>query len=115
MTVRFQQQLELNVTAVAARRTVNQMLHLEFSTQMTAGEPILQLAETAADMEPGSACWQVPVHLTFPEFGDVGRVGTVCVDTKTGEISQPSDELETLRTRATALASRLTSTTALPG
>ena len=50
-----------------ARRRVNTFVHLEVSSQMHAESPRLVIGDRV--------CWRVPVHLTFPSFGDVDRVG----------------------------------------
>jgi hypothetical protein len=63
--------IEIHVPAEKARRAVNYFVHMYISTQMHAETPTLTLHQA------GQVTWRVPVHLTFPSFGDVGCVGHV--------------------------------------
>jgi hypothetical protein len=70
--------VDVNVTAMTARRKVNAFLATHVGNLLLASEPSLTLAERLV--------WRVPVDLTNPEQGRVGRVGEVDVDVETGEL-----------------------------
>lgn len=70
--------IEVNVTAMTARRKVNAFLATHVGNLLLASEPSLTLVERLV--------WRVPVDLTNPEQGRVGRVGEVDVDVETGEL-----------------------------
>ncbi len=67
-----------NVTALAARRKVNTFVVTEISTQLRGEAP-----ELIGGARP---CWSVPVGLTSPVRGEVGKVGEILVDAITGEL-----------------------------
>jgi hypothetical protein len=98
--------IEIQVPAEKARRAVNYFVHMYISTQMHAETPSLVIG--AGEL----VAWRVPVHLTFPSFGDVGCVGYIHVDTATGEVDQSDETMEAIRRDATELALRFTSPTA---
>jgi len=95
--------IEIGVSAEQARRAVNYFVHMDISTQMYAETPTLALRQDE------QVTWRVPVHLTFPSFGDVGCVGYVHVDAVTGEVDQSAEALEVIKHDATELALRFTS------
>jgi hypothetical protein len=68
----------INVTAFSARQKVNRFLITEISTQLLGEVPELYVGERL--------CWSVPVVLTSPARGVVGKVGDVLVDATTGEM-----------------------------
>ena len=70
---------------------------------MHAETPMLVIAEGDAVM------WRVPVHLTFPDIGDVGSVGFLYVAPITGTIDTSPPALQTLRDNANQLAARFAS------
>ena len=86
LTLKLNRKIEVKVPADEARRKVGQFVHTEISTQMRAETPTLVVGE--------KAFWRVPVHLTFPSFGDVGCVGYVEVDPVTGEINASQTIME---------------------
>jgi len=101
LTLKLNRQIEVKVPADEARRKVSQFVHTEISTQMRAESPTLVVSE--------KAFWRVPVHLTFPSFGDVGGVGYLEVDPVTGELNQSQNLIEGLIQNAEDLARRFTS------
>lgn len=103
LTVRLDREIEIRISAGEARRRVNNWGHMELSSQMHAMPPQLMLTES------GAAYWRVPLHLTFPALGDVGRVGAVLVDVEKGEIASGPDLIEDIKRNAQALAKRFTS------
>jgi len=76
---------EIKVTAEQARRQVDTWALNEVSYLMGALPPTLVVGEQIT--------WRVPVSLGFPDLGQVGVVGTVDVDVKTGMMNT-SPELQ---------------------
>jgi hypothetical protein len=92
--------IEVHVPAEKARRAANYFVHMDISTQMHAETPTLALRQN------GQVAWRVPIHLTFPSFGDVGCVGYVHVDAATDEVDQSNETMEAIRRDAEELALR---------
>jgi hypothetical protein len=69
----------LNVTAEDARRAVNRQVVTELGTGLVARAPELVIAGE-------QILWRVPIALSLPNLGDLGQVGTVDVDARTGDI-----------------------------
>lgn len=69
----------LNLSAEDARHAVNLQVVPDLSTGLMAQEPELVIAGDAI-------LWRVPLALSLPELGELGRVGTVDVDARTGEL-----------------------------
>lgn len=72
--------LMLNVTAEDARRLVNHQVVPELGTGLVARDPALMIAGE-------QIAWRVPILLSLPELGDLGEVGMVDVDARTGAIA----------------------------
>ena len=88
----------LNVTQVAARRKVNVLVAERVSNMLLADEPnLLQTPEQGW-------VWRVPVDLTFPSHGRVGRVGEVDVDAHCGELRYTDALLTRMANEARGLA-----------
>lgn len=68
----------LNVSSFSARQKVTQYVMQELSTQLGGDVPELTVDERVF--------WSVPVVLTLPGKGVLGRVGTLRVDAATGEM-----------------------------
>jgi hypothetical protein len=86
----------LTTTADDARRLVNRQVVTELGTGLLAHDPTLVLTES-------HILWRVPIVLSLPTLGDLGQVGTVDVDARTGEIRMSPEAQE----RIIAHASRL--------
>jgi hypothetical protein len=98
ITIRVTQ--PLNVTAFSAQQRVTQYVMLELSTQLGGDAPELTVGERVY--------WSVPVVLTLPSKGVLGRAGTLRVDAATGELlTDPQTEREILD-HAERLAQRTT-------
>lgn len=69
----------LNVTAQEARDKVNQVVP-DLDTRLATGEPELAIAGERI-------AWRLPILLCTPDLGDLGQVGAVDVDARTGEIT----------------------------
>lgn len=74
----------LNLTAVDARRRVNQQVVTQLGTGLIGRDPDLMV-------EGERVCWHVPIVLSLPGWGDLGQVGYIDVDADNGEII--SDEV----------------------
>lgn len=108
VTLKLNQTIEINISADRAQQQANQFVHLEISTQVHAGTPILVVSPD------GTSLWRVPIHLTLPAFGDVGRVGFLHVDPQTGEMDTSPMILAPLAQTADVLADRFSLPTAHP-
>ena len=93
--------IKVQVLAQEAQRKVSRFVHMEISTQMHAETPMLVVGDKIT--------WRVPVHLTFPSFGDVGCVGFIHVDPTTGELKVSQSVVEEIERNAQDLAARFTS------
>jgi len=69
----------LNITAADARRKVNRQMVMELGTGLIGRDPDLVI-------EGDRFLWRVPVVLSLPGLGDLGQVGHVDVDARTGEL-----------------------------
>ena len=92
---------EVNYTAVVARRRVSGYVASNVSVLMGGEEPTLVLADRIV--------WRVPVVLTMPGHGVLGRVGEIDVDVETGEILVTEDILTVIKDHAKRLAAGTTS------
>lgn len=92
--------VDVHVGAVSAKRQVNALLATHAGNLLLADEPVLVLADRAV--------WRVPVDLTAPSMGRLGRVGEVDVDAQSGELLLDNALIEGMRKRATDLVARST-------
>jgi hypothetical protein len=74
----------LNITAEIARRQVNHQVIPALGTGLIARQPELMIEEE-------QIIWRVPISMSLPELGDLGIVGHVAVDARTGELSISDD------------------------
>ncbi len=77
-TFEIRRTVTVYITAPDARRQVHRWLLLEVSHMMGAEEPTLVVGDNTV--------WRVPVHLSTPQSGIVGQIGTVDVDAASGEL-----------------------------
>jgi hypothetical protein len=89
---------QANITAFVARQKVTQFVISEISNQLCADTPDLNVGDRL--------CWSVPVVLTSPAKGVVGRVGEIRVDAETGEMLADADTIERIAANAEHLAQR---------
>lgn len=82
----------VQVTAAYARRKVNRLMLDRVSYLLLADEPTLIHADRWY--------WRVPVDLTFPSCGRVGRVGEIDLDATSGEIKFSDELLASMAQRA---------------
>lgn len=85
----------VNVSRFAARQKITGFVADHISTQMHAGEPVLHVGERI--------CWRVPVVLSMPPEGDIGKVGEVDVDVETGQMSFTPALIQDIERRASLL------------
>jgi hypothetical protein len=86
----------INVTAFVARQKVTQFVIVEISNQLRGDTPDLHVSERL--------CWSVPVVLTSPARGTVGRVGEILVDAASGEVLADPETVERIAANAKRLA-----------
>jgi hypothetical protein len=87
---------EVNVTAAVARRKVNAFLATHVGNLLLADDPALTLGDRIV--------WRVPVDLTAPPAGRLGRVGEVDVDVESGELLLNEAQIAEIQQRAYPLA-----------
>ena len=92
---------EVNYTAVVARRRVSGYVASNVSVLMGGEDPTLVLADRVV--------WRVPVVLTMPGHGVLGRVGEIDVDVETGEILVTEAILTSIKDHAKRLVVGTTS------
>ena len=99
---RWLHQVHLNVvtpiSALVARQKVNVLMLERVSNLLLADEPVL------TELSEGQSVWRVPVDLTFPQRGRVGRVGELDVEARYGEVRYSDDMLTEIGAAATDLA-----------
>lgn len=88
----------INVTAFVARQKVTQFVMSEISNQLCGDTPDLHVGERL--------CWSVPVLVTSPQCGTLGRVGEILVDANPGELPADADMIQTIATLAPRLVER---------
>jgi hypothetical protein len=103
VTIEVRVKAQINVTAQTAQRKVSKLLLDEVGNLLHGEKPNL----VAGD----KLLWRVPVWLSMPSVGPVGRIGHLDVNAQTGEINFAQQELEELAARGNALAERTASTT----
>lgn len=103
---RLQAFSRVQISAFVARQKVNVLMLEQVSNLLLAGEPTL---EQAPD---GDWQWRVPVDLTFPEHGRVGRVGELVVSARYGEVHYDETLLAHIADEARRLAQQTLPATA---
>jgi hypothetical protein len=89
---------QVNITAFVAQQKVTQFVISEISNQLCGEKPDLNVGERLY--------WSVPVVLTSPAKGTIGRVGEILVDADTGELLADTDTVERIDANAEWLAQR---------
>lgn len=98
VAIRIEVTAPVNISSFAARQKVSQFVVQEISTQLRGEPPDLLVGERL--------CWSVPVVLTSPARGVVGRVGEILVDASTGELLADSDTVRRIADESERLAQR---------
>lgn len=87
----------LNITAEEARRRVNRQVVPDLGTGLVAGEPELMIGGE-------EIAWRVPLVLSLPGVGELGQVGTVTVEARSGELSLTPETQQRIINHARRLA-----------
>jgi hypothetical protein len=98
----------LDVAAEEARRKVNRKVVAELGTGLIAGDPELVISGDVI-------VWRVPILLSLPDLGDLGQVGAVDVDARSGELLLADDAREIIVTHARRLYAGATLQAEEPG
>ena len=88
----------LPVSASAAQRKATRFAISEISTQLLGDTPVFKPGERSF--------WLVPIMLTSPSRGIVGKVGEIAVDSKTGELLIDAESVRRMCDDARQLAER---------
>jgi hypothetical protein len=88
----------VNITPFVARQKVTGFVLQEISDHMRGEQPDLVVGDRL--------CWAVPVVLTSPIQGVVGKVGEILVDATTGELLVEQDTVQRMSDAADRLAER---------
>lgn len=92
---------EVSISAFVARQKVNVLMLEQVSNLLLADEPeLIQRADHVW-------AWRVPIDLTYPSHGRVGRVGEVEVDARHGEVHYTEAMLNQIRDNAHHLAKQV--------
>jgi hypothetical protein len=86
----------LNITATEARRRVNRQIVSELGTGLTARDPEVVIAGE-------QILWRVPIVMSLPGLGDLGQVGAVDVDARSGDLLLSSGMQDTIAKHAQRL------------
>src|SRR5262249_21336860 len=98
VAIRIEVTAAANITPFVARQKVTGFVILEISDRLCGGQRELVVGDRL--------CWSVPVVLTSPTRGVVGRVGEILVDATTGELLVEPDTVQRMRDDADRLAQR---------
>jgi hypothetical protein len=98
VAIRIELTAQANITPFVARQRVTGFVILEISDRMRGDQPELIVGDRL--------CWSVPVVLTSPTRGVVGKVGEIRVDATTGELLVDQDTVQRMRDDADRLAER---------
>ena len=98
LDIRIEMTAQANITAFVARQKVTQFVVTQVSSQLRGEAPDLHVGERLS--------WSVPVVLTMPARGVVGKVGEILVDAATGEVLADSEDVRRIAEDAEHLAQR---------
>src|SRR2546429_113563 len=98
VSIRIEVTAQVNITAFVARQKVTRFVVMEISTQLLGETPQLSVGDRL--------CWSVPVVLTSPARGVVGKVGEIAVDATTGELLVDEETVQRMTDDARRLAER---------
>lgn len=89
---------DVQISAFSARQQVNVLMLERVSNLLLASDPWLVQSES------GEWRWRVPIDLTYPNKGRVGRVGLLDVDATLGLVVYTEKMLESISSEAAKLA-----------
>ncbi len=99
--IEFSLTAQVNITDYGAQRKVSKLLLDQVGNLLYGERPNLVAGRRML--------WRVPVWLALPNTGPLGQVGTLDVDTQTGEILFTRQTLDEIAERGNALAERASS------
>jgi hypothetical protein len=94
--IEFSLTAQVNITDFGAQRKVSKLLLDRVGNLLYGERPSLAAGRRML--------WRVPVWLALPATGPLGQVGTLDVDTQTGEILFTQQTLDEIAERGNALA-----------
>jgi hypothetical protein len=89
---------QVQISAFVARQKANVLMLEQVSNLLLAGEPALE------HTPEGEWRWRVPIDLTFPAYGRVGKVGEILVDAQYGNVYYDDALLAQISAEAEQLA-----------
>jgi hypothetical protein len=89
---------QVQISAFVARQKANVLMLEQVSNLLLAGEPVLE------HTPEGEWHWRVPIDLTFPAYGRVGKVGEIIVDAQYGNVYYDDALLAKISAEAEQLA-----------
>jgi hypothetical protein len=96
LAIHIEMTAQANITPFVAQQKVTQFVIMEISSQLCGTTPDLNVGERL--------CWSVPVVLTSPARGVVGRVGEILVDANTGEVLADAETVQRIADHAEQMA-----------
>lgn len=90
--------LKLGINAKQAKRKLSRFLLDEVSLLIGPTEPLLVVTASSA------AVWRFPLELSMAKRGRIGQVGTIDVDTQTGDLLVTAEQLLEIKANARLLA-----------
>jgi hypothetical protein len=78
LAIHIEMTAQVNVTAFVAQQKVTRFVITQISTQLLGDTPELSVGQRLS--------WSVPIMLTSPARGILGKVGEIAVDATTGEL-----------------------------
>ena len=96
ISLKFHLDTTLNISADEARHRVNRQVVANLGTGTIAREPELIIAGE-------QIAWRVPIALSLPTLGDLGKVGEIEVDARTGDILTQAQAQEKIIKHASLL------------
>jgi hypothetical protein len=94
----IQSSAHIQISAFVARQKANVLMLEQVSNLLLAGEPVLE------HTPEGQWHWRVPIDLTFPAYGRVGKVGEILVDAHYGSVYYDDALLAQISAEAEQLA-----------
>jgi hypothetical protein len=98
LAIHIEMTAQVNITAFVAQQRVTRFVITHISTQLLADTPELSVGDRL--------CWSVPVLLTSPARGIIGKVGEISIDATTGEVLVDEETVRRITDDARRLAER---------
>jgi hypothetical protein len=96
----------LNVSGTDARKRANRVILNQMTTGLASRAPELAISAASSEIN-----WRVPIVLSLPNLGDVGQVGSISVNAKTGVVNSSQVEIDQMLRIAEMLYVGVTSST----